>query len=333
VDTRQQILGLDAPLAIRSWLPNETLFSLASRYHQISGNLHPGLTCSQLFGHTRQGALHDLPGRIGEFAQRTNGILGDAAQIARRRTVLAAYLPFLTCEAANMAIGALIETGVHNLKARLGLLTKGQRANHPLRACEVCMRADKTANCTTYWHWEHQLPAVWVCPTHMEPLHTSSYKSEWLARYKWGLPSDPHVHLVPVGAKIDDRAVDAAIHVADIAIKLASLPDEFRFSESRIARCYRKRIAEMGFKGAGQEGDAIGTHRAYFDSLKDVRAIALPCALPTSVESAGTQIRKALDEKSLSPHSQRHVALIRWLFGNFQKFLVQYRSMGVDPLA
>ena len=333
MDIGQQFLALDAPLAIRSWLPDETLFSLASRYHQISGNTHSGDTCRQLFGHTRQGALHDLPGNIGEFARRTGGILGEATEIARRRTVLAPYLPFLPHQAAVMAISALIETGVHNLKARLGLLTKGQRANHPLRACAACMQADKIEHCTMYWHREHQLPAVWVCPIHMEPLHTSDYKSEWLARYRWGLPIDPHVHLLPSGAASNDATIDAALQVANIAIKLANLTENFRFSETGIARCYRQGLTEKGFGDVGQESETAQAQHAYYHSLKSIQGIAPSSALPSSAEAAGTHIRRALDEKNLSPQIHRHVALIRWLFEDFDTFLTRYSSIGGDHAA
>jgi hypothetical protein len=50
-----------------AWLPDETLFSLCSRYHRASGNQLPTTTCKALFGHKLQGAAHDFPARLNHF--------------------------------------------------------------------------------------------------------------------------------------------------------------------------------------------------------------------------------------------------------------------------
>jgi len=70
--TATELMGGVAPL-LDQWLPDETLFSLASRHHVVSGNVRPGDTCFQLFGHKRLGSSHDLPARVDEFVRRTAG--------------------------------------------------------------------------------------------------------------------------------------------------------------------------------------------------------------------------------------------------------------------
>ena len=61
---------------VDTWLPGETLYSLASRHHLVSGNILAANTCEQLFGHSRLGCSHDLPGQLDEFVKRTGGGLG-----------------------------------------------------------------------------------------------------------------------------------------------------------------------------------------------------------------------------------------------------------------
>ena len=42
------------------WLPDETLFSLVSRHHQLWGHVTSAQTCQLIFGRARAGTHHDL---------------------------------------------------------------------------------------------------------------------------------------------------------------------------------------------------------------------------------------------------------------------------------
>ena len=85
-----RILG---PWPLPGWLPDETLFSLASRYHLMSGHRLPEYTNQALFGGRRAGAHHDFPCPLTAFVECTEGRLGSVAEIAQDRTVLSYYLP------------------------------------------------------------------------------------------------------------------------------------------------------------------------------------------------------------------------------------------------
>lgn len=78
--------------------------------------------------------------------------------------------------------------GIAHLKYRLGLLTSGLGAAHPLKSCPECMQADLEGHGWAYWRRAHQLPGVWVCPSHGIPLQVSHLKLDQVARFAWTLP-------------------------------------------------------------------------------------------------------------------------------------------------
>lgn len=170
-------------------LPDETLFSWCSRYHRLTVNGQDRNTCLQLFGHHRTGTAHDFPARVGAFAAGTRGALGTASEIIQQRTLLPFYLPFRPEALGRQAEQALCGEGIGHLKYRLGLLSSGLGAAHPLKACLSCITEDLTLHGWACWRRSHQLPGVWLCPRHHEPLQVSPLKLDQVARFAWVLPT------------------------------------------------------------------------------------------------------------------------------------------------
>ncbi len=169
-------------------LPDETLFSWCSRYHRLAANGPASATCLQLFGHARIGSAHDFPGRIDVLVARCNGALGSAEQVIRDRTLLPFYWPFKPSDLARQSVAAMRGNGIAHLKYRLGLLTSGLGAAHPLKSCPECIKADLESHGWAYWRRGHQLPGVWLCPSHGVPLRVSPLKLDQVARFAWALP-------------------------------------------------------------------------------------------------------------------------------------------------
>jgi hypothetical protein len=218
-----------------SWLPDETLFSLASRYHHLSGNRLASHTCHELFGHGQQGAQHDLPTRLTHFVSATGGVLGDARTIIHRHTILPFFLHFIGEEKAENAICTLEGRSLGGLKFQLGLVTSRFRANHPLKACPVCMQHDHGIHGTPYWHRDHQYPGVWICPTHGVPLLMSTVKSSGVGRFLWYLP---HKSLLSTAfaqsAETSSRVIDALAAFAQLPLSLAGLPPEMQIQPKAL---------------------------------------------------------------------------------------------------
>ena len=179
-----------APVRLPStWLPGESLFSLCSRYHRLSGNVLASTTCRELFGHARQGSAHDLPGRIEHFARIAEHALGSATDIIYKHTLLPFYLPFARADLADSSVEAMAGLSVAGLKFKLGLPASRMGANHVLKACVDCMFKDAREWQTCYWHLEHQLPGVWACQRHGTWLVASDLKANGVRRFHWMLPT------------------------------------------------------------------------------------------------------------------------------------------------
>lgn len=181
------LTDLETPWAT-SWLPDETLYSLISRSHVISGYARHSVTCERFFGHPTEGSGHDFPARLDAFVHKTRGALGSTEEIIWQRTLLPYYLIFRLPHEREAEINRACAGGLADIKARLGLLASGLGGSHPLKHCPECTREDTQRYGVAYWHRQHQLPGVWICLTHALPLSISPHRSHGTERYLWTLP-------------------------------------------------------------------------------------------------------------------------------------------------
>lgn len=178
-------LGADA---LGQWQPDETLFGLISRQHFISGSARDSDTTWRFFGHPTEGANHDFPARLDALVGRTRNVLGSAEDILWQRTTLLVYLIFRADHDRSIEVGRARVGGLGDIKARLGLLASRFGAVHPLKVCPACMEIERLGTGITYWHRAHQLPGLWVCPTHALPLRVSRSRANGSGRFQWALP-------------------------------------------------------------------------------------------------------------------------------------------------
>ncbi len=318
------------PILPATWFDDESLFSLCSRQHRLSGNRLAANTCLQLFGHATQGVAHDFPSRLGVFAERTRVQLGSAAQIIRAHTILPYYLPFRSADIAQRAMAAMQGSTIDSLKFGLGLLTSRFRANHPLKACPACMRADRERWSTPYWHVAHQLPGVWVCPLHGEPLLVSSLKATGVGRFQWVLPDHSHLSEV-VSTRLCSEPLTG---LAKAAVDLWSLQNERHLAPEHAARVYRHALREMGLLRGDGRGrlrlQDIG--RQYATYVAPLRQIEELCALPRSPDDAARDVARMAYEPRSGTHPLRHLVLIGWLLGDFALFIRRYDALVSEPL-
>lgn len=308
-----------------NWLPEETLFSLCSRYHVLTGASRSEDTCRLLFGHSRRGLAHDLPSQIDEFARRTQLQLGSAEQIARNKTILSYYLPLRSLDDELDALAAMRGQGIGSLKFRLGLLTSKFGASHPLKACPLCMQADTQSYGTTYWHLQHQYPGVWYCNTHECQLLYTTAKTNGEERFNWLLPHG--THLQPTETFSDTASQHqslSGLKISKISAALANLTSGFRFAPQALLDTYRGELIERGFasRSGSLRHDRIG--QSYFNNILPLAGIANMFAMPTTPSQAAAQVLRILRPSRSGTHPFRHVLVIYWLFESWEKFWSKY---------
>ena len=99
-----------------SLLPEETYFSLCSRIHALWGLPSSGKTALALFGDGRTGMQHDLPSGLRQFERTTRCSYGDADELAKTRTLLRFFRPFLDQTEIDLASKAMGSSSVAHLK-------------------------------------------------------------------------------------------------------------------------------------------------------------------------------------------------------------------------
>ncbi len=314
-----------------AWLPDETLFSLCSRYHRLSKNYKSSSTCQQLFGHKLQGLAHDFPSRIDYLAAAADGVLGGPDEIIYRHSILPFYLPLAQEHIKTSAIAAMRGEGIGHLKWNLGILTSRFRANHPLKACPKCLGEDVQNHRVAYWHRSHQLPGVWICPIHSEWLLTASIKSTGVERFFWCLPNLNELESPFAPAEPNQAQSNASLlKLAQSSISLASLPEPFLFDPTRLQQCYLARLKNWGLvkeSGLQIKPRELGVQLSEY--AQSLRVTPELMALPNTVDEAIAFARKMIAPRT-GTHPLRHLVWINWLFGSWGQFFQAYENFSED---
>lgn len=316
------------------WLPDETLFSWCSRYHQLAGNGLASATCTQLFGRRRHGAAHDLPSELEEFVSRSFGSLGDVEALIRDRTLLPFYLPFRGERLCDQAEQCMRAGGIGSLKYRLGLLTSGLGAAHPLKACSHCMREDRQAFGVAHWRRSHQWPTAWICQKHDEPLLVSPVKLEQRGRFQFALPNS--AALVPwvIGTDgISEQTMARWRKLGTFGDAICrALPGRFA-KESAIASAASAALDRSGWMSASgrvawrQFGDELAVYAADMARLP-------PFAMQLDQHALRVQLCRLIVGRSVG-QPLRSLVLLGFLFESFEDFQDAYdfaeSSISAEP--
>lgn len=329
-----EIKGLAKGL-LMFWLPDETLFSLCSRYHRLSSDWQAHQTNIVLFGARHGGHAHDFPDCLDAFVQRTQGSLGSAQELIQDRTLLPFYLPFRGQGLAELCTQSMRDQGIGSLKFRLGLLTSRFRAHHPLKACIHCMQEDLEQGHAPYWRRSHQFPGVWVCTRHQEPLLASSSKATGVGRFGWHLPDEmePPSELGAGWARACEPPILAQLsRFADACASLGRTPIGVQFDPEMLVATFSQRLLELEFISQTGRFYRERAAKSLADYSKAFSAVAELAPLAVSEASAASQLILTRDPARALTHPLRHVWLILWLFDDWKSFNAAYLA-SVDGVA
>jgi transposase len=320
----QLSLEASGPWPLPDWLPDESFFSWASRYHVMSGHRLPEQTSLALFGARRWGYQHDFPSPLNAFVGITHGAFGDAKVLASDRTILPFYLAHRDAVITENAYAGIAAPHSGMLKYRLGILTSRFRANHPLKACPQCMAEDAHRVGAPYWHLKHQLPGVWVCPMHGLPLQTCRTKATGMERFAWVLPAQGLLTKTTT-TPLQGEALQRLLKLAELAMSWAALPAS-SLSHDHLGRIYRARLNDR-YGPAGRRA-AAENYRA---SIAPLLAVDELQALPSSDAQAVQEVNRWVFAPRGSTHPLRHLALIHWLFDDWTDFISSLKDTSAAP--
>jgi len=307
-----------------AWLPDETLFSLVSRYHLLSGAMHPWITCERLFGHRLRGSAHDFPSRLDEFASRSHGAVGDARQLALERTLLSFYLPWRTSEAGDQALAALRGSGVGSLKFMLGLLTSRFGAQNPLKACARCMAQDLEKFRVSYWRRCHQWPGVWTCADHGDPLLVSGCKVDGQDRYAWVLPAQAKLACAHSPWRSEATSAEKLrqrlARLTDMVFDAVKLPAGALSDTGRLSAAYRSQMVHLGWLKRVDHLKWNALEERFRGHLESVAGLSEFARLIVGPRALRSHLSLLLYAPRAHTHPLRHLLMIETLFPDWRAF-------------
>lgn len=328
---RNRELDFAAGPVVETWLPGETVFSLVSRQHTLSVHAKPADTCLHWFGHSRVGSAHDLPGRIANFIERTKGRFGSISDVIYKHTLLPYYLPFRSPSESANAVAAMSGESIGALKAQLGILATRFGAAHPLKACRRCIEQDDATHHVAYWHVEHQLPGVWVCPWHNELLQVASVKWMGVERFGWHLPTDSNLSLTAVVDPNRHSDEEMLQRLANASIKLWSLPAGFYFSRERLLQLYRQEMIRAKLCSASGRVNTTDFSKTILGVTKGLEGIREFAVLSQDPDKIAQAFGRLLSHPRSTPHPLRQLIIILGLFGSWDSFFKEYLEIQGSP--
>lgn len=302
---------VEGPFPRLDWLPDETLFSLCSRQHLVMGNLSPATTSIAVLGLRQQFIKHDIPCGIAALETTGFGYWGTAESILLNHTIFSLFVPFQNKVKIEDAIITAKSDRIDSIKYRLGLVSSGFGAEHPLKACPYCMREDVHAHGIAYWHLTHQYPGVLICPRHQAWLMASTKSRRWSGRFEWSLPAEKFLIEQASSQKLWSRPVFLAL--ADNVIDLAAIGRATFFEPYAVAAAYRTAVLQ-GSRAA-----------SLFERTEPLRRFHLFESLPADKKGSESFVNQLVRSPRRSIHPLKHLVLIDWLFDDLRSFLEAYK--------
>ena len=155
-------------------LPGEWWYSVLCRYHVRSGHSKYATTINELYGGRPMVHGRLIPG--GDCAAILSslppGVLS-IDDVLANHTLLPYYTRFFAADKKLQVWEALRAgkgSGITSVRTQMPDGTEG------LKYCPVCYHSDTTQYGEPYWHREHQIPLLPLCPMHKIPLVTVPVK-------------------------------------------------------------------------------------------------------------------------------------------------------------
>lgn len=231
---------------IPSLLEDETIYSWCARFHRLNGGCDSQATSRLLFGHPSAGLKQDMPFHMGTFHLRTQGRLGDARELLRKRTLFGFHAPFLPAETESTLLEHLLTGEGTSVSEKLGLKRAGLNMVNPLKFCPECVREQAQDNGFAWWKTSHQRPTSFLCTTHGEWLQVVAARKSRGVFQEFQVPMDGH-------EVISLKRRDMALHDREQLFSLGqwgsfvSGSANLRLTDATLRQCYLLQAKKRGW--------------------------------------------------------------------------------------
>lgn len=230
-----------------SLYPDELMYSWFARYHQHSSNPSPKQTMKELFGSPCIVAVADLPANISSFYENIKQFNPLSLSILIGKHTFYKYYTFFQSDEIKQKAKNYLKYGgkpgaIHMF---LGIASSAIKDWQYIRFCPSCLKADRAKYGEAYWHLSHQLPKVYYCHQHQEPLQDSTVELRNPQKHEF--ISAEKAELVPQHIKslYSSKTQHHLEQLSEESIRLINEDTFFNFNE--IQKIYRYLMQVRGF--------------------------------------------------------------------------------------
>jgi len=246
--------------------PDELLYSIAARYAERVGYNSPTKTLEELFGAGSTRMSVDFPLGLNHLIETLPpGHAYTVEDLMYKHTLLPFYGPFLPPERTWRLMNAMREKQGKGIHWYVGVTMGSIQPPQWLRFCPECTQEDSRTVGEPYWHRQHQLPGVEVCPQHHVFLEASSVR---YANRRWRnelMPADQGITLhAPRPINVQVKAHALLCQVAENITWLLTQP-YWSFDLMTLKRRYFILLHEKGFASVGGHLRSQALRQAFAD--------------------------------------------------------------------
>lgn len=311
---------------IPPFLPDQTLYSWVTMFHEMSGNVSEEATLLQIFGSEKAGRKFHVPSHLDAFCASTQRTLGDPEQLFSTATILPAYLRFRSKTVAAEVFQCVCGNQTTDITQKIRLSHSRLHTIAPRRVCHLCAENDLSNHGLAYWHRIHQLPGSLVCNLHGTTLYSVPMNSHGNRRGNFFTPTQDLSRLSAesILCHYSDEEYFILNRLALLAAQIATQPLAGGFSKSVM---HQTCIAALRARDLFSDN----VTKCLFDVTRDFsnhfRKVAwipdLACVL---TQRPIKPLGEILYNFPYIDHPLEYLMLIDWLFGNWEKFAFQYMN-------
>jgi hypothetical protein len=301
-----------------------TIYSLVAATQRLRADSNAVFTGTALFGRSGAGLRHDFPSNLSSFSYITGGAYGDALELALNHTVLPYFTAFRPPDVLQQCVAMMAGPSVERLKFCLGLPASHMGASMPLGYCPACLQGDQEDAGFGYWHRNHQIPGVLVCPIHGEIVRRTRIRTNGIGKTRLFLPDDTEIRadaielVLPTEHQRDTLAQIARLSQCALNNNLPG-----PFDPNLLQECYRFGLSQQGWLTAGGSIRATNFIHAIVEYF---RAIAHIAPFNRVISAAGADAMLCLVRKPRNRATTlAHLLLINFLFGDWARFASAYQ--------
>lgn len=293
-----------------------------ARAQQVSGLFKRKSTLRKFYAFDTKKVSVDLPSSIETLLNRKI-INCSLEETINQHTLWPFYRPFLSKYQVSQISEKMIKGDGSSIHFTSGIMASVVKMDHCLRLCPLCMQNDIHKYGESYWHTQHQLPGVLVCPLHQCILLSHCQ----ICNQSLSIDSDgaQGFPLHPTFCKNGHDLSEQVEKVIDV--KLLSLAKEVTTlfelcKDSRIPlnlkELYVKRLKQMGLCTINNSIKQKELISRFLTSFSEEFLIQIGVPQPRGDFSwLSTMLRK--DDRSF--HPLLHTLLILFLWGNVEGIL------------